>query len=153
MMRQIQAGMNECRSDIQVDGSSTSYEHFRAAAKKAWWSDGGLINAFYIGPYVNSRGARVETDLADKVGHVEGGHDEDGEPLPQGVVADLRLQAGEETQGDAVGDADGQHVGPDHAGDHVAMQDHVCRGRKRKGTHTHTHEVSSLTHSSRLTQG
>lgn len=34
MMRQIQAGMNECRSDIQVDGSSTSYEHFRAAAKK-----------------------------------------------------------------------------------------------------------------------
>lgn len=67
----------------------------------------------------------METDLADKVGHVEGGHDEDGQPLPKGGVPYLRLQAREETQGDAVGDGDGQHVGPDHAGDHVAVQDHV----------------------------
>lgn len=73
--------------------------------------------------------------LADKVGHVEGGHDEDGEPLPEEGVPDLRLQAGEQTQSDAVGDADGQHVGPDDAGHHVTMQDHVWS----EDTHTHTH--------------
>lgn len=43
-------------------------------------------DAFNINLCVNSSGATVETDLADKVGHVEGGHDEDGQPLPKGGV-------------------------------------------------------------------
>lgn len=94
------------------------------------------MNAVNIHLYVNSWGVTLETDLADKVGHVEGGHDEDGQPLPEGVVPYLRLQAGEETQGDAVGDGDGEHVGPDHTGDHVAMQDHVCRGRQDDHTYS-----------------
>lgn len=80
---------------------------------------------------VNYCGATAGTDLADKVGHVESGHDEDGQPLSEGGVPDLRLQAGEEAQGDAVGDGDGQHVGPDDPGDHVAVQDHVCREERQ----------------------
>lgn len=60
-------------------------------------------------------------DLANKVRHVEGGHDEDWEPLPQGVVPYFRLQPGEQTQSDAVGHSYGQHVGPDHTGHHVTM--------------------------------
>lgn len=70
-------------------------------------------------------------DLANKVGHVEGGHDEDWEPLPQGVVPYFRLQPGEQTQSDAVGHSYGQHVGPDHTGHNVTMQDHVWSGKTR----------------------
>lgn len=63
--------------------------------------------------------------FANKVGHVEDGHDEDGEPFSQCGVADLRLQAGKQAQCDEVGDSNRQHVGPNHASNHIPMQDHI----------------------------
>jgi len=67
--------------------------------------------------------------LADEVGEVEDGHDEDGEPFPQRAVVDLRLQPGKKAQRDEVGHGDGEHVGPDEPGHDVAVEQHVWQGR------------------------
>lgn len=75
------------------------------------------------------RGAGRGAHLAHEVGEVEHGHGEDGQPLAQDAVADLRLKAGEQAQRDEVGHSDGQHVGPDDTGHRVAVQQQGCRGR------------------------
>lgn len=68
--------------------------------------------------------------FANEIGHVEDGHDEDGEPLAQCRVADLGLQAGKQAQCDEVGDGNGQHVGPNHTRDHIPMQEHIWKKPK-----------------------
>lgn len=70
------------------------------------------------------RGGSDASYLADEVGEVEDGHDEDGQPFPQRAVVDLRLQPGEEAQRDEVGHGDGQHVGPDEPRHDVAVEQH-----------------------------
>lgn len=71
----------------------------------------------------------LETYFAHKVGYVEDGHDQDGQPFPQCDIPDLRLQSREKTQRDEVSDGNRQHVSPDHPGNYITMQDHVCNRR------------------------
>lgn len=82
-----------------------------------YWKMGQIIKQFFF--------FYSEAHLANKVRHVENGHDEDWEPLSQRGIADLRLQAGKQAQCDEVGDSNGQHVGPNHTRDHIPMQDHI----------------------------
>lgn len=88
--------------------------------RNAWWKNSISKKWFWSKPH-----------LADEVWHVEGGHDEDGQPLSQGGVPYLWLQTGEQTQSDAVGHCYGQHVGPDHTGHHVTVHDHVWSEQKQ----------------------
>lgn len=71
-------------------------------------------------------GAGWVAHLAHEVGEVEHCHGEDGQPLAQDAVPDLRLEAREQAQRDEVGHSDGQHVGPDDAGHRVAVPQQGC---------------------------
>ena len=64
--------------------------------------------------------------LAHEVREVEHGHDENGQPLAQDAVADLGLETRKQAQRDEVGHGDGEHVRPDDAGHHVAVQQQGC---------------------------
>lgn len=81
-------------------------------------------------PRASAPGSGAGSHLAHEVREVEYGHDEDGQPLAQDAVADLGLKTREQAQRDEIGHGDGQHVGPDDAGHHVAVQQQGC-GRRR----------------------
>lgn len=86
---------------------------------------------------VISGGCCTLTHFANKVGHVEDGHDEDWQPVLQCSIVDLRLQSREQAEGDEVGDRDREHVGPDYTRDHITMQDHFFERQEYESLSEH----------------
>jgi hypothetical protein len=73
-------------------------------------------------PLVGQRGH----DLPYEVCEIKGRHDEDGHPGSEAAARYLGLDAGEEAEGDQVGEGDGGHVGPDDTDDRKAGAVAVC---------------------------